>query len=189
MPATALLAPAERARRRFCPFPLAAFCTSVAGYTFSPGKQSPGADLGRQQAGRSAEQLAVLCDTTPGCVGFTTDGVLKSAIAQPLPPWTNLGPCDGVFVKAVPAVPDCADLAGGQLYCSYCTAGGPLYCNYCTTSVVRMTCHTGGATSCKARACYSECGATSSLPLPVARHSRAVAQQPYNPAPATTGRK
>ena len=121
----------------------------MAGYVFNAGKQSQsrGADLfiypwlsdPQRSAGISAVQRAVLCDAIPKCVGFNSNGLLKSSLL-PLEPWPNAGPCDGVFIKAAPEAPDCAPLADGGRFCSYCLASGR-----------RLTCRTSGATSCKAR--------------------------------------
>lgn len=122
----------------------AAFCTSVAGYTFAAGKKISHYD--EPPSGLSAVQLAVLCDATPGCAGFSSDGFLHSSISSQLEPWPNPGPCDGLFVKAAPdGAPDCSQVSGGALYCSYCLADGQ-----------RLTCPAGGTVTCKVRrgACW-----------------------------------
>lgn len=67
-------------------------------------------------------QLAMLCEDTPGCVGFTTRGALKSSLKPQLDPWPNPGPCDGVFTKqSAAAIPNCPP---GAKTCSYCRADG-----------------------------------------------------------------
>jgi len=80
-------------------------CTAVANYTFTPGKLSSGGDIGVQQLGKNAVQLAAQCSLNPGCKGFTSSGWLKSTVKHPVL-WTTwnttsaLSPCDGMFVKA-----------------------------------------------------------------------------------------
>lgn len=65
---------------------------------------SAGGDLGTQQVGQSAAQLAALCNASTTCKGFTRSGWLKSSLKLPSL-WTNwsgptpAGPCDGLFVK------------------------------------------------------------------------------------------
>jgi len=83
----------------------------VANYSFTHAKTSPGGDIPPQQAGQSASQLAALCNNTPGCVGFTSSGWLKSSIKLPVlwEAWTPMGgpanspaplsPCDGLFKR------------------------------------------------------------------------------------------
>lgn len=82
--------------------PCAAFCTTdVAGYAFTSAKDSEGSDIGGQRSGMSAQQLAKLCTSTPGCVGFTSTGWLKSHI-RPMTEWIptlSRTVCDGLFVK------------------------------------------------------------------------------------------
>jgi len=83
----------------------AAACTAVANYTFTPGKLSAGGDIGVQQPGKSAAQLAAQCSLNPGCKGFTSSGWLKSTVRHSVL-WTTwntttaLTPCDGMFVRA-----------------------------------------------------------------------------------------
>jgi len=85
--------------------PHAAACTSAAGYTFHPGKLSPGGELGDQHIGMSASQLAAMCNDQLACKGFTSSGWLKSSIKLPSL-WVDFaggaqaGPCDGMFVKS-----------------------------------------------------------------------------------------
>jgi len=79
-------------------------CTSVPGYNFTHAKISNSANIGAQQVGKSAAQLAKLCANTPKCVGFTSSGWLKSSIKIPglWDDWgtAQTGPCDGQFVLA-----------------------------------------------------------------------------------------
>lgn len=83
-----------------CP---AAFCTTdVPGYSFQRGKVSAGQNIGTQRTGMSAKQLGALCGTTPGCVGFSSDGWLKSRV-RPAAEWVptlSQGACDGLFMEA-----------------------------------------------------------------------------------------
>lgn len=53
-----------------------------------------------QLAGQAPQQLADACSAAPGCVGFTSDGRLKSAIKDALEPWPSEQPaeCDGIYV-------------------------------------------------------------------------------------------
>lgn len=127
----------------------AAFCTSVAGYTFHAGMTSQRYYGQPELPGTSAVQLAAACDAEMyrmwsdvapnACGGFTTDGVLKQPESLELTPLPQAGPCDGTFVRAAPQVPDCTELpAGGGLYCSYCYAIG-----------ARLVCQTRGTSPCK----------------------------------------
>jgi len=76
----------------------------VSGFNFTAAKLSLGGDLGEQHLGKSAAQLAALCNDAPACKGFTSTGWLKSSIKLPAL-WANwsgaerAGPCDGMFVK------------------------------------------------------------------------------------------
>jgi len=90
----------------------------VAGYAFFAGKHSTGSNIGAQRAGLSAQQLASLCNNTPGCVGFTSAGYLKSAL-QPFAKWTatpTQGACDGILVRQCSAMT-------GNIYCIACGTG------------------------------------------------------------------
>ncbi len=44
------------------------------------------------------QQMADQCSSTAGCVGFTSDGRMKSAIAENLEAWASEQPCDGIYV-------------------------------------------------------------------------------------------
>jgi len=77
----------------------------VSGFNFTAAKISAGGDLGGQQVGKSAAQLAAACIGDLACKGFTSSGWLKSSIKVPAL-WTDwngsatmLSPCDGMFVR------------------------------------------------------------------------------------------
>jgi len=76
----------------------------VPGFNFTAANQSSGGNLGDQQVGKSAAQLAALCSNDTACKGFTSSGWLKSSIKVKVlwVPWSGTapaGPCDGMFVK------------------------------------------------------------------------------------------
>jgi len=83
----------------------AAACTTVANYSFTHAKTSPGGDIPPQLIGKSAVQLTTACNEAPGCVGFTSSGWLKSRIKAPglWDDWPTasdaVGPCNGLFVR------------------------------------------------------------------------------------------
>jgi len=73
-------------------------------YTFYAGKTSTGGNFSEQFDGKSAAELAALCNAQPFCKGFTSSGLLKSSIKWPAlwANWSsalNAGPCDGLFVR------------------------------------------------------------------------------------------
>lgn len=80
----------------------------VNNHIFFAGKLSLGGDLGQQQVGKSAAELAAMCNAETSCKGFTSSGWLKRSIKQPAlwVAWptmngsTGLSPCDGMFVKS-----------------------------------------------------------------------------------------
>lgn len=76
----------------------------MPGFNFTAAKLSPGGDLGEQQVGKSAAQMARMCLADPACKGFSSSGWLKSSFKIP-DLWTDwgggkrAGPCDGLFVR------------------------------------------------------------------------------------------
>lgn len=79
----------------------------MPGYTFHPNASVPASlNLPDQRPylteRLTARQRAAVCDATPGCAGFDSGGLMKSAIQLapwPHPEWYLPGPCDGVFAK------------------------------------------------------------------------------------------
>jgi hypothetical protein len=69
-------------------------------FTFYPAKTSAGGDLVlRKDIANNIDALKQACILTPGCIGFTTDGVLKKSLADPTK-FTNWGTdqTKGVYV-------------------------------------------------------------------------------------------
>ena len=58
------------------------------------------------------QQMADQCSSTAGCVGFTSDGRMKSAIAENLEAWASEQPCDGIYVAIARTGTGAARLAG-----------------------------------------------------------------------------
>jgi flagellar basal body-associated protein FliL len=53
-------------------------------FTFYPAKTSAGGDLvARKDIANNIDALKQACILTPGCVGFTTDGMLKKTLQVP----------------------------------------------------------------------------------------------------------
>ncbi|PRW20899.1 RNA helicase [Chlorella sorokiniana] len=70
------------------------------GYVFYPGKNSNGGDL--EQRSGTLEELAAQCnENVQGCLGFTANGWLKSAVksAEELDAWPDATPCAGLYMR------------------------------------------------------------------------------------------
>ena len=68
------------------------------GYTFYPGKESPGYEWGGWNS-RNIPLIAIDCDADPGCIAFNSDGLLKWLLEEQ---WSDLmpyDPCLGLYVK------------------------------------------------------------------------------------------
>lgn len=80
----------------------AAPCPFAPGYTFYPGKDSPGADLGSSLGVQDVQALVIACSKSTSCMGFTTTGQLKAAIASnsALTNITDATSCSGLYVRA-----------------------------------------------------------------------------------------
>lgn len=72
---------------------------NVSGYTFFPGKDSAGHDIGN--VGRTVTTLARECDKDPRASAFNTDGFIKFAV-RPCDEWNDIANPDGnegLYVK------------------------------------------------------------------------------------------
>lgn len=76
-------------------------CTDPpAGYLFYQHEDSPGNDLEPKLEG-TPKQMADKCSETAGFKGYTSTGVMKSALTYPLVDWANPGgDCDGIYILA-----------------------------------------------------------------------------------------
>lgn len=78
--------------------PAAQDCTDPPeGYPFFPQQDSQGSDMEPKLSG-TPQQMADQCSATPGCVAFTSDGVMKSAVKEALDPLPDAGPCSGIYI-------------------------------------------------------------------------------------------
>lgn len=78
--------------------PAAQDCTDPPeGYPFFWQQDSQGSNLEPKLSG-TPQQMADQCSTTPGCVAFTSDGVMKSAVKEALDPLPDAGPCGGIYI-------------------------------------------------------------------------------------------
>lgn len=84
------------------PLPPRPSCSSglhrpAGGYPFFPQQNSQGSDMEPKLSG-TPQQMADQCSATPGCLAFTSDGVMKSAVKEALDPLPDAGPCGGIYI-------------------------------------------------------------------------------------------